>query len=425
MYMCCLIALLSLCCIVTYLHSLLLRNNAMNLSAMGWIRHSWMTARASLETAATHMLASEVTQPLHVPSEDSITATSDPSQPPLQVDTLAPLQNPAEMQASSPNSQPRPSFWSLSIFGGTGGAGAGAGIGGAKKMGRSPSSAAALTLSPRRRQAQERGRAMKRVVRLVTSPFPYVVLILLGIMIIMIFVDVMPISGLICVFAIVMVVTVVLGNHWRDRQIWVEEELEPGAPPTSSSSSAAAAAAAAAAARTTSSSSMSKVNVNKERLFDNKADIIGEATSGGSDRDRLVLSPPADEESKGEDYSTTADSSSTRVAAAASIAKEADANAQVGTVAVDAAGLDQMGKEEVSYTLSAAAQQQNPEEDLGPLTREDKLDNLNQFFEALFNSIDYSLLIIFLGLFIVVENMDSTGIPRRIWYVRNYYVYLK
>ena len=32
-----------------------------------------------------------------------------------------------------------------------------------------------------------------------------------------------------------------------------------------------------------------------------------------------------------------------------------------------------------------------------PLTEEEKLNSLNEFFEGLFNSLDYSLLFIFLG----------------------------
>ena len=45
------------------------------------------------------------------------------------------------------------------------------------------------------------------------------------------------------------------------------------------------------------------------------------------------------------------------------------------------------------------------------------MENLNEFFEELFQSIDYSLLLIFLGTFIVVENMSSTGIPKFLWLV--------
>lgn len=54
--------------------------------------------------------------------------------------------------------------------------------------------------------------------------------------------------------------------------------------------------------------------------------------------------------------------------------------------------------------------------DYEPLTAEEKIDNLNDFFEELFNSLDYSLLFIFLGTFIVVANLDSTGIPKFTWY---------
>ena len=50
-----------------------------------------------------------------------------------------------------------------------------------------------------------------------------------------------------------------------------------------------------------------------------------------------------------------------------------------------------------------------------PTSREEMYDSLADFFEELFQSIDYSLLLIFLGTFVVVGNLDSTGIPARIW----------
>lgn len=43
------------------------------------------------------------------------------------------------------------------------------------------------------------------------------------------------------------------------------------------------------------------------------------------------------------------------------------------------------------------------------------IESMNDFFEELFDSIDYNLLLIFMGLFVVVENLDSTGIPKQIW----------
>jgi hypothetical protein len=122
-----------------------------------------------------------------------------------------------------------------------------------------------------------------------------------------------------------MVVTVVLGNHWRNKQIWIEEESESTFQPMPQSAS------------------MGQIGA----IYEESKDDSGAATMEAAKKDGAVA------------------------------AKE--------------------------------------EEDLGPLTREDKLDNLNRFFEELFNSIDYSLLIIFLGLFIVVENMASTGIPERVW----------
>ena len=41
--------------------------------------------------------------------------------------------------------------------------------------------------------------------------------------------------------------------------------------------------------------------------------------------------------------------------------------------------------------------------------------DLNNFFDDVFNSIDYTLLLIFLGTFIVVANVESTGIPKSLW----------
>eukprot|EP00606_Chrysophyceae_sp_TOSAG23-5_P001083 GSChrysophyteH2.ASY1.ANO1.699.1 assembled CDS len=58
---------------------------------------------------------------------------------------------------------------------------------------------------------------VQKIGKIVTSPYPYLLLIIVAVMIVMIFVDVMAISGLIVVFAMIMVCTVVLGNHWRSR----------------------------------------------------------------------------------------------------------------------------------------------------------------------------------------------------------------
>jgi hypothetical protein len=160
-------------------------------------------------------------------------------------------------------------------------------------------------LSPRRQRAREREKLVKRVVKVVSSPVPYVILVLLFAMIVMIFVDIMPISSLICVAAITMVLVVVLGNHWKNSLIWDEDPTDP--------------------------------------LQHHAREMKRRNTRG--------------------------------------------------------------------FSIDSV----HPLPDLGPITKEDKIDNLNEFFEDLFNSIDYSLLLIFLGTFIVVENMASTGIPRYIW----------
>ena len=59
-----------------------------------------------------------------------------------------------------------------------------------------------------------------KVVRVIITPFPYAMLLLMAIMIAMIFVDVMSISGLICLTAVIMVIILVLGNHWYVRTVY-------------------------------------------------------------------------------------------------------------------------------------------------------------------------------------------------------------
>ena len=48
-------------------------------------------------------------------------------------------------------------------------------------------------------------------------------------MIAMIFVDVMSISALICISAMVLVLSLVLGNHVRGRAVWSEDGVDEGA----------------------------------------------------------------------------------------------------------------------------------------------------------------------------------------------------
>ena len=64
----------------------------------------------------------------------------------------------------------------------------------------------------------------RKVARIISSPAPYIMLILLGLMICMIFVNVMAISGLICVSAIIMILTLTWGNHWKGSSLYADEE---------------------------------------------------------------------------------------------------------------------------------------------------------------------------------------------------------
>ena len=68
---------------------------------------------------------------------------------------------------------------------------------------------------PGQQPPQEPSSVASKVARIISSPAPYIMLVLLGAMICMIFVNVMSISGLICVSAIIMVLTLTYGNHWK------------------------------------------------------------------------------------------------------------------------------------------------------------------------------------------------------------------
>lgn len=201
---------------------------------------------------------------------------------------------------------------------------------------------AASVLSPRRRRARSQEQMMQRVVRVVSSPLPYIVLILLFVMIVMIFVDIMPISSLICVAAIVMVLTVVFGNHCcRQGVVWESDHDVQRKPSTSSH----------------------------------------------------ALTLPTTATMQPHPHHLVHDSSSSSAPYMRAMAQESS---------------------ETSMLTKETHALPSPE-DLGPMTHEDKLDSLNEFFEELFKSIDYSLLFIFLGTFIVVENMAETGIPKALW----------
>ena len=49
------------------------------------------------------------------------------------------------------------------------------------------------------------------------------------------------------------------------------------------------------------------------------------------------------------------------------------------------------------------------------LTHDQRVENLSFFFEELFASIDMNILLIFIGLFVVIENLNTTGMPKQMW----------
>mmetsp|Transcript_26293 Transcript_26293/g.44365 ORF Transcript_26293/g.44365 Transcript_26293/m.44365 type:complete len:614 (+) Transcript_26293:352-2193(+) len=153
-----------------------------------------------------------------------------------------------------------------------------------------------------------------KVVKVLMVPFPYAMLLMMGIMIALIFVDLISISGLVCITACVMVVTLVLGNHYRGINIW-------GTMPSSNN------------------------NLVLDGSYPTRYPPHVQSTSSSENKDH-PFTPP------------------------------------VGS---------------------------------GVESQAVNIESMNQFFEELFNSIDYNLLLIFLGLFVVVENLGSTGIPKSIW----------
>lgn len=207
----------------------------------------------------------------------------------------------------------------------------------------------ALSPSPRKRRQKKESQAVNNLIHVVSSPFPYMVLILLGIMIIMIFVDIMPISSLICVFAMIMVVSVVIGNHWRNQKIWTVYNMDGTIPQT------------------------------KAHSRQSSVTVFGTHTPSPAPSHPSTPLPSV--------YGNAAGSPFPPYEASMSLSKQNVPNGDSEDSGDDSAGL----------------------------SSEDKVANLQEFFEELFSSLDYSLLIIFLGLFVVVANMETTGLPKYIW----------
>lgn len=276
-----------------------------------------------------------------------------------------------------------------------------------RSMASPRSSSVRSPLSPTKRRSRPRASMMKRAVRVVSSPFPYMVLILLAVMIVMIFVDVMPISGLICVCAITMVVSVVVGNHWRNQRVWdevsqEEEEQALVVVPLQQPDGHQRGASSSSGGHTSKSDPTAaphRRQQSREVYYHvPRSDHTPEIRHDGPTLHQRQYSKASHSSSSEQQQ---------QVINPAVTSAPGQPQQQPLEICTDLSGGDQSGA--VRGDADSLQQQQEG------LSREDKLDNLNLFFEELFASIDYSLLLIFTGTFIVVENMASTGIPKFIW----------
>lgn len=240
----------------------------------------------------------------------------------------------------------------------------------------------ASPMSPRRRRAMERESMIEKVRHMVSSPFPFMVLILLVIMIVMIFIDIMPIAGtmrkfiqsnaktpdelkviqitfnaaLTCISAIVMVVALVIGNHWRGQHIWGEVE-EPKRGQHVDHSAA--------------STSRALPGQNDEE-HGSAADAVGTCESDSSNKGYAILQGKKNVQHRRS--LTLNDAGRTKN----SFAKNGESEVLVAK-------------------LSLVLPEEEDVEVMLPMTKEEKIDNINEFFEELFKSIDYSILLIFMG----------------------------
>jgi hypothetical protein len=240
------------------------------------------------------------------------------------------------------------------------------------------------------------------------------VLILVALMIVMIFVDVMPISGLICVSAIVMVLCVVVGNHWRNQKVWEEVDDEPSVAPLVPGGSNHG----VPHRRSHSRASGAYAPVHKSQPSSGFADsedpgIVHHSALGGSQhKHQRTASNEVNMVKLTHHPSISKDMLSTSSRSSEGVSTAAQQQPRGQYSVLNASGVGGSGK--LAIVTSGESPTLPPGDEEG-LTREEKTDNLNEFFEGLFGSIDYSLLLIFMGTFIVVENMASTGIPKFIW----------
>lgn len=164
-------------------------------------------------------------------------------------------------------------------------------------------------------------------------------------------------AALTCISAIVMVVALVIGNHWRGQHIWgeVEEVRKRG---VNTDQSAA--------------STVKALPGQNDEEHGSAAHVVGISEADASNKGYVVVKGQRDFQHRRS--LTLNDAGRTKISFT--------------------------NKEESEVLVAKLSLVLPEEEDLEvmlPMTKEEKIDNINEFFEELFKSIDYSILLIFMG----------------------------
>jgi hypothetical protein len=164
-------------------------------------------------------------------------------------------------------------------------------------------------------------------------------------------------AALTCISAIVMVVALVIGNHWRGQHIWGEVEDGPKR---------------GLIGDHTAAPTRKPFPGQNDEEHGSAADVIGICESDSSNKGYAIV--PGQKNAQHRRSLTLNDAGRIK---------------------------NSFAKNEESEVLVAKLSLVLPEEeDVGvmlPMTKEEKIDNINEFFEELFKSIDYSILLIFMG----------------------------
>lgn len=157
-------------------------------------------------------------------------------------------------------------------------------------------------------------------------------------------------SALTCISAIVMVVTLVIGNHWRGQHIWGEVE-----DPATQTKVAEKTMTASISSRIFLDEEQGSFHASADASSDSKGYVIVKEQKEATHRRSLTMNDA------GRNKNSFLKSNSKKL-------------------------LLTIPEEQGNHLLL-------------PMTNEEKIDNINEFFEELFNSIDYSILLIFMGMF--------------------------